>query len=187
MKKIHLLVLGVAMLALTGADCFLTSAQVLATFDLPNPFTIDASDNMEELDVDLSTIDEYNDNKDKLKGLTDLAILGTFTNTSGPAGTVDVYISADENATFANAAAVVAGATKLWGPASIGPSTGPNNIVTLGWDESAALFNSAGKQILIDEAKGDGHFKIWTVGTPGGTYNIRVDDAFIVLVLDAGV
>jgi len=187
MKKLHVLILGVALLGLTGADCFLTSAQVLATFDLPNPFTIPATTNMAELEVDLTTIDEYQDHKDKLKGLTDLAILGTFTNIAGPAGTVDVYISADHNANFANAAAVIAGATKLWGPVSIGPSTGPGNVVTLGWDESAALFNSAGKQILIDEAKGDGHFKIWTVGTPGGTYNIRVDDGFIVLVLDAGV
>jgi hypothetical protein len=186
MKKIHLLILAVALLALTGADCWLTSAQVLAEFDLPNPFTIDASDNMEKVVVDLTTISEYEDNKDKLKGLTDLAVLGTFENVSGPAGTVDIYITPDETTNFANAGAVVAGATKLWGPASIGPSTGPNNVVTLGWDESAGLFNSAGKQILIDETKGDGHFAIFAVGTPGGAYNIEVREGFLVLVLDAG-
>jgi hypothetical protein len=187
MKKLHVLILAVALLALTGADCFITSAQVLATFDLPNPVVIDASDNMEEILVDLSSIDDYEEHKDKLEGLTDLAILGTFVNTAGPAGTVEVYISADHNATFADAAAVVAGATRLWGPASIGAAGTPEGTVTLGWDESAALFDTAGRDLLIDEAKGDGRFKIFTVGTPGGTYEIEIQDGFLVLVLDGGV
>jgi hypothetical protein len=186
MSAPRLLVAGLALAALTATGCVLTSAQILAHFDLPNPFTIDATDNMERVAVDLNTIEDYADNKDKLKGLTDLAILGTFENVSGPAGTVSVYITAD-NTNLADAAAVVAGATKLWGPASIGPSAGPGNIVTLTWDESAALFDAAGKQILIDEAKGDGEFTLYTVGTPGGSYVIEVSDGVLVLTLDAGI
>ncbi|HYM80210.1 MAG TPA: hypothetical protein VEY91_02225 [Candidatus Limnocylindria bacterium] len=175
-----------ALAALTSTGCVLTSAQILASFDLPNPFTIDATDNMERVTVDLNRISDYADNKDKLKGLSDFAVLGTFTNTLGPAGTVTVYIDAGTT-NHANAQAVINNATKLWGPASIGAAGSATETVTLSWDDSAALLDAAGKQIVLDEAEGDGRFTIYTVGTPGGTYNVRVDDGFLVLVLDAGL
>jgi hypothetical protein len=54
------------------------------------------------------------------------------------------------------------------------------------WAESAKLFNAAGKNILINETKGDGSFTIYTIGTQG-VYDIKVDDGVIVLVLNAGV
>jgi hypothetical protein len=186
MKASRLLLAGALLGAALGNGCILTSAQILAVFDLPNPVTIDATDNMELIPVDLNTIEDYADNKDKLKGLTDLAILGTFTNTGGPAGTVSVYITPGVT-NFANAGAVIAGATKLWGPASIGASGTPGGMVTLSWDQSAAMFDATGKQILIDEAKGDGEFTLYTIGTPGGAYNVDVSEGVLVLVLDAGL
>lgn len=185
MKKFTLWLSLLGLAAVLSNGCFLVSAQVLAAFDLTNPFTIGATDNMERILVDLNDISEYADNKDKLKGLADLAILGTFVNTAGPAGTVTAYLTAG-NTTLANAAAVVAGATKLWGPGSIGASGTAGGTVTIDWDTSAGLFDAAGKQLLIDEALGDGVFTLYMVGTPGGTYVIRVDDGVVVLVLDAG-
>ena len=56
----------------------------------------------------------------------------------------------------------------------------------LGWDESAALIDPAGRKILIQEALGDGKFTIYTTGTPSGAHDILVENGEVVLVLDAG-
>jgi hypothetical protein len=80
-------------------------------------------------------------------------------------------------------ATIEANATKLWGPATIG-ATGSK--VVIGWDESAALFTEAGKNMLIKETLGDGQFTLYTTGSPTGTQNILVENGKVVLVLDAG-
>jgi len=179
--RVILPVLGLAALMATG--CFITSGQIFAEFALTNPFTINSStDPFERVLVDLNTVGEYADHKDKLNGLADFAVVGKFTNVAGPAGAVEVWITAD-NTNLGSVGAVQASATKLWGPGAIGP-TGDVRVVD--WDASAALFNSAGKQILINEALGDGVFTLYTFGT-AGTYDIRVDDGFLILVINAGV
>jgi hypothetical protein len=185
MKNHRLLLLGlglVALVALGATGCFITSAQILAHFALPNPFTINGADGFERVHVDLNTISEYKDNKDKLKTISDLAIIGKFTNTSGPGGGVLVYITPG-NTDFANPTEIVAGSTKLWGPSAIG-ATG--SVRTLGWDDSAALFDAKGKAVLLNEAKGDGEFTLYTIGSPGTSNVIRVDKGFLILVLGAG-
>ena len=75
-----------------------------------------------------------------------------------------------------------AGATLLWGPATIGPA---GSSRTIGWNESAALFNKAGKDLLISEIKGDGQFTLYTTGT-AGSYDIMVENGELILTLDAG-
>jgi hypothetical protein len=185
MKKIHPLLFGAAALALAAllGGCFITSGQVSATYSLPNPFTIDSSsDPFERVDVDLNDISAYADHKDKLKGLADVAIIGHFTNVSGPAGGVEVWITPGTTA-YTTVSEVRAGAIKLWGPGTIG-ATGSTHVVS--WSESAKLFDAAGKQMLIDEAKGDGQFTLYTFGSMG-TYDIQVDKGFVVLVLTLGV
>lgn len=187
--KTRWMVAGLALVAVLASGCIITSAQVLAHFDLPNPVHIDASDDSERVAVDLADDvgSDYTDNKDKLEDVTDLAVLGTFTNTGDQSGQVTVYISAG-NTNYATAGEIIANATPLWGPAAIGPAGSPDATVTIDWDASAALFHGAGKQILIDEAKGDGQFTIYTVGTasaPG--YDILITDGKVVLVLDAGL
>jgi hypothetical protein len=184
MKTSRLLLGGVILAALLGNGCVITSAQVLAHYDLPNPFTIVSStaDHSERVPVDLSDVDEYNDHKDELKGLVDVAILGKFTNVNGPAGGVSVYIVPTLDFPAGGAPAVPAGATLLWGPASIGPT---GSVRVIDWNESAGLFNKAGKDLLISEVKGDGQFTLYTTGS-AGTFNIRVDEGLLALVLDAG-
>lgn len=182
MKNLRLLlpVLGLAAMTVTG--CFIVSAQVFVHFDLTSPFVIDGADGSDREFVDLNTIHDYAKHKDKLKDVSDLAVVGKFTNTLGPGGTVSAYITAGST-NLGGAAAIVAGATKLWGPASIGPT---GSTVTIGWNESAKLFNAAGKQILIDAAKGDGTFTIYTIGTPGVVNTIQVANGGIILVISAG-
>jgi len=187
--KTRWMVAGLALVAVLASGCIITSAQILAHFDLPNPVHIDASDDNERVPVDLAEDvgSDYSDNKDKLEDVTDLAVLGTFTNTGNQAGQVTVYITAG-NTNYTTASEITTNGTLLWGPAAIGPAGSPDETVTIDWDASAALFSSAGKQILIDEAKGDGQFTIYTVGTanaPG--YDIQITDGKVVLVLDAGL
>lgn len=183
MKTLRWVVPALVLAGLTSTGCFITSAQILTHFDLPNPFTINASnpsDLFEQVPVDLNTIGDYTDNKDKMKGLSDLAILGTFTNLTAQAGTVSVFVTPDLDAPQAG---VPAGAVLLWGPASIGAS----ETKTLKWDDSAALFTKEGKDLVISEVKGDGTFTLYTSGGPAGVYNIQVEDGVLVLTLDAGL
>jgi len=185
--KNHRLLLGLALVALVGlgvTGCFITSAQVLVHFALPNPFTINGADGFEVIPVDLNTIGDYKDHKDKLKNISDFAIIGKFTNTSGPGGGVEVWISAAGNPGYITPAQIRAGATKLWGPSTIGAAPATR---TIGWDDSAALFKPAGKAMLLNEAKGDGEFTLYTIGTPGVDNTIQIDKGFLILVIGAGV
>ena len=83
-------IVGALAVAVLAAGCVLTSAQILVHFDLPNPVTIGSATGFYVGPVDLNTISDYAKHKDKLKGLTDLAVLGTFTNRNPgtPSGTV---------------------------------------------------------------------------------------------------
>jgi len=179
---------GLALAAVLSNGCVLTSAQILTHYDLPNPVIIDSSDGWAKVDVDLNDISDYSKHKDKLKGLADLAILGTFSNEINPtpAGTVTVYITAGFT-NYGSPGEITANALKLWGPATIGANPSATQTVTIDWNTSAALFNTAGKQALIDEAKGDGQFTIYTVGSAGATYQIKIKNGKLVLVLDGGV
>ena len=186
MKNRRLLPLGlglVALVALGVTGCFLTSAQILVHYALPNPFTIHGDDGYEVIAVDLSDVAEYQDNKDKLKNISDFALIGKFTNTSGPGGGVEVYITASSTS-LTTPAAIRAGATKLWGPGTIGAAPATR---TIGWDDSAGLFTAAGKAILLTEAKGDGEFTLYTIGTAGVSNVIEVSKGFLILVIGAGV
>lgn len=178
------LLASLAVAAVGATGCIITSAQILTHFDLPNPVQLNASDAWERVDVDLAVDigSDYTDNKDKLKGLSDVAVLGEFTNTGGAGGAVTVWITA-QTTNYADVGSITSSAQKLWGPASIG-ATGSK--VVIGWDESAALFDPVGKKILINEALGDGQFTIYTTGTPTGTHDILIENGKVVLVLDAG-
>lgn len=180
----HWLLASLAVAALGAGGCVLTSAQILTHFDLPSPVTINAADPWERVPVDLAVDvgEDYTDNKDKLKGLLDLAVLGEFTNTGGAGGTVTVWITAGTT-NYADVPSIEANATKLWGPATIG-ATGSK--VVLEWDDSAALFDPNGKKTLIQETLGDGQFTLYTTGS-GGTSNILIENGKVILVLDAGL
>lgn len=184
MKNVRMpLLLAAALAAVMASGCIIVSGQIFAHFALVSPFTISGADGFERELVDLNTVDEYRDHKDKLKGLSDVAVVGRFMNVSGPGGTVEVWITAG-NTNLASATAVRAGATRLWGPASIGPTGSVHDIK---WDESAALFTDAGKKILIAEALGDGEFTIYTIGTPSVDNEIEVEGGALILTISAGL
>src|SRR5439155_17618345 len=158
--------LGLCALILNG--CLVTQAQFFAHFDLPSTLTIDSStDPFAPVPIDLNTIHDYSKHKDHLKGLSEVAVVGKFTNTRGPAGSVQVWITPDLTP-YATIQQVKANGTLLWS-GSIGAATAEHDV---DWDESARLIDPAGKAILIREAKGDGVFMLYVFGTAG---DYRID------------
>ncbi|NOT34481.1 MAG: hypothetical protein HOP12_09960 [Candidatus Eisenbacteria bacterium] len=180
------LLAGLVLATIAVNGCILTSAQILVNFELGNVDINNVTAAVGRVVVDLNSISDYSDNKDKLKNISDFAVLGKFVNNAGPAGSVEVWVTPEvTNFTTVNAIQS-GGGVRLWGPGSIGAAGTPGGTVTLGWDESAALFSQAGKNIVLGEAKGDGAFTLYAAGT-AGVYDISVQNGVLVLVLEAGI
>jgi hypothetical protein len=181
MRSGKFLVAAAAVVMLAGAGCLLTSGQILISFDLTNPVTVTNTSQLHRQEVDLNSIGDYNDHKDKLESLADIALLGQITNNSATAVDVEAFFT--ETATmFTTAAQVRSSAKKLWGAFALAPS----ETKTIGWDESAGLIDDAGRDALIAEIQGDGVFTVYLLG-PTGTFSFTVNNPVLVLVLDAGV
>ena len=58
-----------------------------------------------------------------------------------------------------------------------------NSTEKVGWDRSASLF--VGRQALIDEVKGDGHFRLYVVVDSGS--NVTVTKGSLIVVVGAAV
>jgi hypothetical protein len=180
MKSMRWILPGLALAALLGNGCILVSGQIFAKFQLPNPFLISSANAFQREFVDLTTVKEYSDNADKLKGLSDIAVVGKFKNLSGPAVSVQIWITPG-NTNLADVNAIKAGASLLWGPGSIGAATAEHDI---GWNESAKLFNAVGKNVLIDQVLHGGKFTLYFLGNASN--ELEVDDGAVLLTIDAG-
>jgi len=181
MKRLRWIVPAL-LLALAMPGCVLTSGQFLIDFDLDD-FNVSTETLVTREFVDLTTESVYEDHKEDLQGLADVAILGKITNGIGsPAIGVEVWMTAAAT-TYATQGEVTTpgNATKLWGPFNLNPG----EMKQIGWDESAALFTSAGKTLLINEIKGDGMFTIYAIANIVGTYTFDVDNGVLALVIDA--
>ena len=109
-----------------------------------------------------------------------IVFIGKVENTGQSAIDVVGYITKDLTS-FTTDTQVKDSAIRVWGAFKVNPG----ETKTVGWDESAALFSTAGKQVLIDEVKGDGVFTIYIVASQG-TYQFNVTNGSFVVVLDAG-
>jgi hypothetical protein len=178
MKSKRLLV-AIALAGLT-AGCIMSSGQFLVNFDLGD-ITVTSPTNLVGQVVDLNTIDDYNEHKDELKGLADVAILGTIRNNVALPVDVEVWMTPDAT-TFTTEAEVKQTGVKLWGPFHLDPS----QTRSVDWDTSAGLFDPLGKTTLLGEVKGDGVFAVYAIGA-AGTYYFTVTDGQVVLVLDGGL
>lgn len=180
MKNLRFLLPSLALAALTATGCILISAQVLVSYNLPTPLNITSPDAVVGASVDLNTVGDYKDNKGKLKDVSDLALLGVFTNTGTGAVDVEVWITPTET-NYTLDTDVKAHGILVWGPLKL--ASAEARKVT--WDGSAKLFSKAGKNALIGEVKGDGKFTLYALG---GTapYSFKLEHGVLVAVLDAG-
>jgi hypothetical protein len=178
MKRIACVIAALA-LGLTAPGCVFVSGQVRIPYELPT-FTVSTASTITGQQVDLSTEDEWVDNKDKLEDLSDLAILGRFVN-QGTAD-IDVVVWMTPGLTsHTTEAELEADATgiKLWGSFKV--KAGESVVVD--WDESARLFTKGGKAALVNETKGDGTFTLYAIAEQD-TYTFRVENGTLILVAD---
>jgi hypothetical protein len=189
MRKKSMLLLALAPLA---AGCILTSGQITINFELePNPITVTNLVPVIPVDVNLNDIGDYNDHKDKLKDIADVALLGEIVNNGANAIQVEVWVSRDPGDLGALPSADTVRnsplATLLWGPFELAGAA----TTRIDWDASADLIHDAGLQVVLDEVRGDtsdGDFVVYVLGPAGGgTFTFSVHDGFIVVTLDAGV
>lgn len=184
MKTLRFTLPLLALAGLLSSGCILTSAQIMATYELPTPFPVANGPTFQAVDIDLNSIGDYADNKDKLKDVADLALLGRFVNKAGsPALGVTLYMTPAATS-HTDPAAVLADPTavKVWGPLNL-PAGASTTVTT--WDGSAALFG-AGRSAIIREIKGDGRFSLYAVCSTG-TYDIEIQKGALVAVLDCGL
>jgi hypothetical protein len=162
---------------MVATGCRLVSGQIFAHRNLPNPMTIRSS-GFDVYPVDLNSIEQYRQHRRQIKKLDDIAVVGRFKNIGGQGGGVQVFITA-ANTSYTDAASVRAKATLLWGATL---PAGVNAMRDIGWDESAAMFTAAGKNVVLNEAKGDGMFTLYVLGT-AGTYQIEVKNGALIMVI----
>jgi hypothetical protein len=174
-----------ALAALAAVGCMLTSGQFVATYELPDPLNVTSSLAMTSVDVDLNTVREYHDHKSELKRVEDLSLVGNFTNNTSSAAQIEVWIvpDASQSQVTLTPQQLAQAGTLLWGPLAVAG----NSTEKVDWDRSAGLF--VGRQALIDEVKGDGHFLIYVVanGAVNGTYNLTVTKGSLIVVVGAAI
>lgn len=192
MKKLRILLPAILLAAIGSAGCFLLSGQFVITFNLPTPYTATMGTTLAGVDVDLNTISDYADHKNELKRIDDLALVGSFHNNDISPDTVNCWIvpSGAANLTYSQ---VQAQGTKLWGPVNL--AVGETKQVD--WNGSAQLFT--GRQILINEIKGDGHFSLYVTDNSGSPvqpttppttalagFNVTITNGALIAVIGAG-
>src|SRR5689334_4494041 len=168
-----------ALAALAATGCMLTSGQFVATYDLPDPMRVNSEITYAGTDVDLNTISEYNDHKKDLKRVEDLSLVGNFTNNTATAAQVEVWIVPDASKLTLTPQQLQANGTRLWGPLAVAA----NSTEKVDWDRSAALF--VGRQVLIDEVKGDGHFALYVIAN--GAFDVTVTKGSLIVVVGAAI
>jgi hypothetical protein len=181
MKNLRWMLPGLALAALLGNGCIIISTQIFTHFALDNPISINPPGTpVYWQPVDLNTVSDYSSNVAKLKGLSDIGILGTFTNLSGPGGEVEVWITPGATH-FTTYAGVIAGATLMW-KNSVGAAPATKVV---DWKESSASFKAAGKTILIDEVLHGGVFTLYIVSSGNVANQFKVDNGVVELVISA--
>ena len=182
MKTTHWILAGVLLSSIAATGC-LQSGQFTVSADLPDPLSGSSSTTITPAQIDLNSESIYTDHKSDLQGLVDCAILGEFTNNSPGPMNVTVWMTPG-NTNHTTQGALNGDATKLqlWGPFALG--TGATKV-QIKWDDSAGLFDDAGKAALINEVKGDGTFTLYAVGA-SAPYSITITKGVAVLTIDAG-
>jgi hypothetical protein len=177
MKTLRIAPPLLALAALAAAGCFLVTGQFVVNFALPTPFTTIGGSALASADIDLNSISDYSDHKDDLKRVEDLALTGDFTNNGSGTASVETWILPN-GAGGLTAAQVQSQGIRLWGPLSV--AAGATEHVD--WNRSSALFQ--GRQALIDEIKGDGHFRLYLLAS--GAFNVTVTNGAVIAVISAG-
>jgi len=175
MKTLRTAVPLLALAALAAAGCFLLSGQFVVNYALPDPLPSSGT-TFVGVDVDLNTISDYNDHKDDLKRVDDVALIGDFHNKAGSSANVQAWL-VPAGTLGLSPSQVTANGVLLWGPLAVAA----NATEHVDWNRSAQLFK--GRQTLIDEVKGDGHFSLYVLAS--GSFDLEVKKGAVIAVIGA--
>jgi hypothetical protein len=181
MKNVRWFLPSLMVAALLATGCFLISGQFLVPYAFSDVHATSVT-GIDGVVVDLNTVKDYSDHKSDLKGLSDIAILGDFTNNGGSDIDIEVWMVDNAGPIEHDPAVVRADGVKVWGPFHV--AAGATRKIT--WDESAALFGG-GKAPLLAQIKGDGVFSLYALGPSGAsTYDFSVTNGKLIAIIDAG-
>ncbi len=182
LKKLRIVAPASALAALVAAGCVLVSGQFIVTFEFSevglDPLPVVSPTALAGVQVNLNEISEYNDHKDKLKDVVDLALLGKIHNQTANALGVEVWMVANPTTTYTNETDVKANGQRIWGPLNVAG----NATTQVNWNQSATLFS--GRQALVQQIKGDGRFDLYAIGS-SGAYAFQVEKGALVAVISA--
>jgi hypothetical protein len=176
-----------ALAVVLASGCMLATGQLVLTYDFAahgyDPIEVSNPNAVAGINVDLKSYPAYNEHKKELKDIEDMAVVGTIANldTSAPVD-IEVWL-VPKNATgefpvLSTDSDVRAAGVRVWGPLHLAAGESRD----LGWNESSALFTN--KAVVMAQAKGDGRFGLYTLGSNG--YHYRVSHASIIAVVAGG-
>lgn len=177
-QRLRMLLPSLALALLTGTGCVLISGQFLVQLEIGD-LSINSATAVSGYYVDLSTNSTYNDHKDDIKSLEDIALVGSIHNTGLSSLTLSVYLL-DGNPGPLAAGTVTSTGTKVWGPLTVAAGA----TEKLDWDRSSFLFG-AGKASLFTRIKSGGKFTLYAVGSTA-PFAFDFNNAVLIAVLGAG-
>jgi len=178
MKSLRILVPSLVLAALTATGCFLVSGQFMVTLDMDD-VTVTSAAAITGRYLDLNTEEDYEEHKDKIKNLADVALLGQVHNTLPTPLTLELWMT-DTNTGSLTLGDIQTQGVRVWGPLTVAG----NGTETLSWDRSAELFG-VGKAAVLDQIKSDGAFTLYAVGSTS-PFQFEFTHGVFVAVISAG-
>jgi len=151
--KRNLLIALALLIPVVIAGCILSGTMVFH-FNLTGGWISNGS--LQTRHVDLSENSDFNDNKDKLKSIDAIVIVGDVINLGSEDLTAQVYISDNQ---YTTPAQVEANATRIF----VSPSVPANDTLHLDWTDG--LSHMENLSAIEDQVKGDGQFYVYAISS----------------------
>jgi hypothetical protein len=165
----------VALLTVIVGGC-LTTGQIKVKDDFGDGVSHDS--NIYSYDLDLNTNTDYTDNKDKVKSVDGVAVVGVIKNHLETEIQAEIYISDDPNLESAEEIMDPKQATRVF----VSPTVAGNDSLLVNYADGLAAMENT--QAIIDQLFGptaDGMFTIYAIGS-AATFNFTYK-AEVVLTL----
>jgi len=145
----NLKTISALILSLLIAGC-IGSGTIIFVFDLDE--FVSSSAGMEVVEVDLTTNSDYNDNKDKIKSIDQVTVVGWFVNLEPADNQAELYVA--DVGTYSTPADVRANATRVF----VSPVMAGSDSVFISWSDGLSHIENL--TVLKDKADA-GYFWIY--------------------------
>jgi len=170
--RIKLLIASALLIPVFIAGCLLSGTIVLPPIELEGFGSI--SNSMQTKQVNLSDLSsDYDDNKDKLKSVDAVTIVGDVVNNGTLETGMDIYLS-DEVLTDPDDVEDPAHATLIF----VSPTIPAGDTLTLHWADGMDFMRNF--NVLFDQIKGDGEFYLY--GIPRNSISISYDLEIVITI-----